>query len=207
MKRLFYICFAILTIGLSSMEVSAEREYSKDCRKEAEKAAKKQAKELKKEKWVSAGALPLESALVKYFLETGDCGGSESLVETIVDAKSVNIGKRAAINAMRIGLSQRLHDEAMGTTDSEIGGDNAEEFNLDKFSATWGGDLSNCYKDVLTIYKEQPSGKYTVRVYSLLDIERFQALSKRATNEVELDSKHSDNIRESVRKAHSEKNK
>lgn len=191
-----------MMIAMCAMAMPAQREYSKEEIKEAQKEAKARAKELTKSNWIYDGTRSLESVLEKYNLNTSDdCGDFFSYTEEVT-AKSISIAKNNGMTSLTRKLAQVISTVVKGTIDAQITED--EEFNDNKMSALYSGEISACVREAFSIYKKTPDGKYDVRIFYLVNKERFEKLCKKASSDAVENSKRADNIRESVNRAHEE---
>lgn len=201
MKKFLAICLSLL-IAAGTMQMSAEKEYSKSCQKEAKAQAKTAAKKLQKDKWVFEGSTTLEYALEKYNLKTiEDCGDYTGYIQATT-AKTISIARKTAANNLLGELAKQLRAEALGTVDTQTTED--EEFTDEKMSAIYGGEIANCYKEQLNISRKGKDGKYEVRVYFVVDKARFDKLAKTAASDIQEQNSRAENIREAVKKAHSQ---
>ena len=135
MKKILFIAMMLL-VGVVTVEAQASKEYKKQTeanRKSAEKIAKKQAKELKKQKWQSTGAVPLETLLANYYLETeAMCGGEKRGQEhTVNDAKSISMAEKRLLLDAQAAYAQEVKTMLGATLTnqaSSLGGKDVESY-------------------------------------------------------------------------------
>lgn len=198
MKNIVACCLIVLMSALS-MQTSAEDRYSKDCEKEAKEASKQMAKALEKEKWSSSGSLPLKMLLEKYNLQTGDCGEYRAYDE-IVTASSIPIGRKDAHNHLVDNLARELYEVVKGTVEMEVTDDT--QFSSNKMASLYKGEIAGCITQSFVLYKEFSESKFRVKVYFLVNKDRFEKIAKRAASDYKNRKQNSKDIRESVIEAH-----
>lgn len=137
-------------------------------KKAAAKQAKSMAKTLKKQKWEYAGAIPLESALENFLLNTEFSNGHyRESTQTIVDAPNVKRGESLARSGAENDLVREIQIAIKGEINEQTGNANGgfSDVQVDTFSKKVANELNGDVKKFFTVYRKNAKGSYEVRVY------------------------------------------
>lgn len=137
-------------------------------KKAAAKQAKSMAKTLKKQKWVYAGAIPLESALENFLLNTEFSNGKyRESTQTIVDAPNIKRGESQARSGAENDLVREIQIAIKGEINEQVGnaGGGFSDVQVDTFTKKVANELNGDVKKYFTVYRQNGKGSYEVRVY------------------------------------------
>lgn len=205
MKKILFIAMMLL-VGAVTVEAQASKEYKKQTeanRKSAEKIAKKQAKELKKQKWQSTGAIPLETLLANYYLETeAMCGGEKRGQEhTVNDAKSISMAEKRLLLDAQAAYAQEVKTMLGATLTnqaSSLGGDDVEAY-VGNVAAKVQHEFKGDLKRAFMIYRQNPDGKtMTVRAFFIIDENAANVRAQQIADRISKNNEMSKEIEQSV---------
>lgn len=173
MKRILRTAVLLIAMAVAVPSVVAtnygytEKEMKANA-KAAKKQAKSMAKTLKKEKWVYAGAIPLESALENFLLNTEFTNGQyRESTQTIVDAPSVKRGESLARSAAENDFVREIEIAIKGAIEEQAGnaGGGFSDVMVETYSKKVANELKGDVKKFFTVYRKTATGAYEVRVY------------------------------------------
>lgn len=184
---------AVLGMGATTTPAFAQsKEYVKqqtENKKKAEKLAKQQMKTLKKQKWETTSATPLETALVTYFLETEpSCGGEKrGMEQTVDDAKTfATAEKRLLLNA-QTAYAQEVRTMLANSITEQTSAAEGEEFDtyISNVAAKSQNEFNGDLKRAFMIYRTNPDGKtLSVRAFYVIDENNGLARAKKIAERV-----------------------
>lgn len=162
----------IVTCGVIPVHAQQAKTSTKVQMKAAEKAGKSRAKSLKKEKWLTDSAEPMESIIMHHLLKTENYGGTGSeYVGNAQAVKNTMLGGRMARSDVRTqyaDMNKAMVKGRINDQSQSISEDQAETFIAayeTMVMQEFDGDLQQSY----SIYRQTKDGKYEVRVYFILD--------------------------------------
>ena len=202
MKKLLTIVLALM-VGFGTVVVADSNNLSekeiKEIKKEAEKSAKKRVKEFKKQKWEYNGTSDLETKVEKYIIQTDEQIGTGQ--ECIVELNNVNdlsVGEKMARIKAAQEYSAELRTMLVGTIDthSSVKGEYTSDVYLDNWTAKVSQEVkSSIHKSCVHYKKDKKTGKYTLRVYYVIDNNTRKKALEDLADEIKDDAKLSDAIR------------
>lgn len=202
MKKLLTIVLALM-VGFGTVVVADSNNLSekeiKEIKKEAEKSAKKRVKEFKKQKWEYNGTSDLETKVEKYIIQTDEQIGTGQ--ECIVELNNVNdlsVGEKMARIKAAQEYSAELRTMLVGTIDthSSVKGEYTSDVYLDNWTAKVSQEVkSSIHKSFVLYKKDKKTGKYTLRVYYVIDNNTRKKALEDLADEIKDDAKLSDAIR------------
>lgn len=178
-------------VGMGAVQVMAsdksERKEKKEWRQNAEKLAKKQAKILKKEKWLTNSTVPLENALINYYLATApECGGKKrGVTNEANNCKSISLGERRTLTAAQNTYVQEMQAIVIGeiAEHSASRNEDGDEVTISDVKTKIKDELQGDVTRAFTLYKVNKDGTYWVRSYFIIDTEgsaaKLRDLSRR----------------------------
>lgn len=173
MKNILRTVVMVLTMAVAvPTVVAADYGYTekevKANKKAAAKQAKSMAKTLKKQKWVYGGAIPLESALENFLLNTEFSNGMyRESTQTIVDAPNIKRGESLARSGAENDLVREIQIAIRGEINEQVGnaGGGFSDVQVDTFTKKVANELNGEVKKYFTVYRQNAKGTYEVRVY------------------------------------------
>lgn len=180
MKKLFVIVMmALFGLGYTaSAQTNAQsKEYvkqQKENKKRAAKLAKKQMKTLKKQKWETTSATPLEGAFITYYLETEPtCGGEKrGMEQTVNDAKTISVAEKRLLLNAQTAYAQEVRTMLANSITDQTSAAEGEEFEtyISNVAAKSQNEFNGDVKRSFMIYRTNPDGKtLTVRGFYVVD--------------------------------------
>lgn len=205
MKKVLMIAL-LAVFGMSATAFAQSKEYTKqqtEYRKAAEKMAKKQAKELKKQKWESTSSIPLESALISYYLETEPSfGGTKRGQEhTIQDAKTISMAEKRLLLDAQTNYAQEVRAMLAATLTEQANATGEDEFEtyIANVAAKTQNEFNGDLKRSFMIYRTNPDGKsLTVRAFYIIDENSGLARAKKIADRVNQNNDAAKKIQDAV---------
>ena len=201
MKKILMIAL-VAVFGMGTTAFAQSKEYAKqqiEYKKNAENMAKKKAKALKKQKWETTSATPLESALATFYLETEPtCGGAKRGQEqTVNDAQSLAIAEKRLLLNAQSAYAQEVRTMLAHNITEQSSAAQGEEFDnyISNVAAKSQNEFNGDVKRSFLIYRTNPDGKtLTVRAFYVIDEENGLARAKNIAERVKLNNESAKQI-------------
>lgn len=202
MKKLLTIVLALM-VGFGTVVVADSSNLSekeiKEIKKDAEKSAKKRVKEFKKQKWEYNGTSDLETKVEKYIIQTDEqIGTGQECIVELNNVSDLSVGEKMARIKAAQEYSAELRTMLVGTIDthSSVKGEYTSDVYLDNWTAKVSQEVkSSIHKSFVLYKKDKKTGKYTLRVYYVIDNNTRKKALEDLADEIKDDAKLSDAIR------------
>lgn len=202
MKKLLTIVLALM-VGFGTVVVADSNNLSekeiKEIKKEAEKSAKKRVKEFKKQKWEYNGTSDLETKVEKYIIQTDEqIGTGQECIVELNNVSDLSVGEKMARIKAAQEYSAELRTMLIGTIDthSSVKGEYTSDVYIDNWTAKVSQEVkSSIHKSFVLYKKDKKTGKYTLRVYYVIDNNTRKKAFEDLADEIKDDAKLSDAIR------------
>lgn len=202
MKKLLTIVLALM-VGFGTVVVADSSNLSekeiKEIKKNAEKSAKKRVKEFKKQKWEYNGTSDLETKVEKYIIQTDEqIGTGQECIVELNNVSDLSVGEKMARIKAAQEYSAELRTMLIGTIDthSSVKGEYTSDVYLDNWTAKVSQEVkSSIHKSFVLYKKDKKTGKYTLRVYYVIDNNTRKKALEDLADEIKDDAKLSDAIR------------
>lgn len=202
MKKLLTIVLALM-VGFGTVVVADSSNLSekeiKEIKKDAEKSAKKRVKEFKKQKWEYNGTSDLETKVEKYIIQTDEqIGTGQECIVELNNVSDLSVGEKMARIKAAQEYSAELRTMLIGTIDthSSVKGEYTSDVYIDNWTAKVSQEVkSSIHKSFVLYKKDKKTGKYTLRVYYVIDNNTRKKALEDLADEIKDDAKLSDAIR------------
>lgn len=202
MKKLLTIVLALM-VGFGTVVVADSNNLSekeiKEIKKDAEKSAKKRVKEFKKQKWEYNGTSDLETKVEKYIIQTDEqIGTGQECIVELNNVSDLSVGEKMARIKAAQEYSAELRTMLVGTIDthSSVKGEYTSDVYLDNWTAKVSQEVkSSIHKSFVLYKKDKKTGKYSLRVYYVIDNNTRKKALEDLADEIKDDAKLSDAIR------------
>ncbi len=202
MKKLLTIVLALM-VGFGTVVVADSSNLSekeiKEIKKDAEKSAKKRVKEFKKQKWEYNGTSDLETKVEKYIIQTDEqIGTGQECIVELNNVSDLSVGEKMARIKAAQEYSAELRTMLVGTIDthSSVKGEYTSDVYLDNWTAKVSQEVkSSIHKSFVLYKKDKKTGKYSLRVYYVIDNNTRKKALEDLADEIKDDAKLSDAIR------------
>lgn len=202
MKKLLTIVLALM-VGFGTVVVADSSNLSekeiKEIKKDAEKSAKKRVKEFKKQKWEYNGTSDLETKVEKYIIQTDEqIGTGQECIVELNNVSDLSVGEKMARIKAAQEYSAELRTMLIGTIDthSSVKGEYTSDVYLDNWTAKVSQEVkSSIHKSFVLYKKDKKTGKYSLRVYYVIDNNTRKKALEDLADEIKDDAKLSDAIR------------
>lgn len=202
MKKLLTIVLALM-VGFGTVVVADSTNLSekeiKEIKKDAEKSAKKRVKEFKKQKWEYNGTSDLETKVEKYIIQTDEqIGTGQECIVELNNVSDLSVGEKMARIKAAQEYSAELRTMLVGTIDthSSVKGEYTSDVYLDNWTAKVSQEVkSSIHKSFVLYKKDKKTGKYSLRVYYVIDNNTRKKALEDLADEIKDDAKLSDAIR------------
>lgn len=202
MKKLLTIVLALM-VGFGTVVVADSNNLSekeiKEIKKDAEKSAKKRVKEFKKQKWEYNGTSDLETKVEKYIIQTDEqIGTGQEYIVELNNVSDLSVGEKMARIRAAQEYSAELRTMLVGTIDthSSVKGEYTSDVYLDNWTAKVSQEVkSSIHKSFVLYKKDKKTGKYSLRVYYVIDNNTRKKALEDLADEIKDDAKLSDAIR------------
>ncbi len=202
MKKLLTIVLALM-VGFGTVVVADSSNLSekeiKEIKKDAEKSAKKRVKEFKKQKWEYNGTSDLETKVEKYIIQTDEqIGTGQECIVELNNVSDLSVGEKMARIKAAQEYSAELRTMLIGTIDthSSVKGEYTSDVYIDNWTAKVSQEVkSSIHKSFVLYKKDKKTGKYTLRVYYVIDNNTRKKAFEDLADEIKDDAKLSDAIR------------
>jgi|GEM_PF-5090646 len=202
MKKLLTIVLALM-VGFGTVVVADSSNLSekeiKEIKKDAEKSAKKRVKEFKKQKWEYNGTSDLETKVEKYIIQTDEqIGTGQECIVELNNVSDLSVGEKMARIKAAQEYSAELRTMLIGTIDthSSVKGEYTSDVYIDNWTAKVSQEVkSSIHKSFVLYKKDKKTGKYSLRVYYVIDNNTRKKAFEDLADEIKDDAKLSDAIR------------
>lgn len=202
MKKLLTIVLALM-VGFGTVVVADSSNLSekeiKEIKKDAEKSAKKRVKEFKKQKWEYNGTSDLETKVEKYIIQTDEqIGTGQECIVELNNVSDLSVGEKMARIKAAQEYSAELRTMLVGTIDthSSVKGEYTSDVYIDNWTAKVSQEVkSSIHKSFVLYKKDKKTGKYSLRVYYVIDNNTRKKAFEDLADEIKDDAKLSDAIR------------
>lgn len=202
MKKLLTIVLALM-VGFGTVVVADSSNLSekeiKEIKKDAEKSAKKRVKEFKKQKWEYNGTSDLETKVEKYIIQTDEqIGTGQECIVELNNVSDLSVGEKMARIKAAQEYSAELRTMLIGTIDthSSVKGEYTSDVYIDNWTAKISQEVkSSIHKSFVLYKKDKKTGKYSLRVYYVIDNNTRKKAFEDLADEIKDDAKLSDAIR------------